>query len=115
MRIIGLPTDGRYIFWATLFNFRRITKKSHQNNPLFFQFSDRNPNHEKRTKLVSKAADRQAVVLPVIGAPFLAATVPLAAAGAIGVYGAYGDTILTLLNSLLGKVMPSKILSHKTT
>ena len=52
---------------------------------------------------LSQADDRQAFVLPVIGAPVLAAAVPLAAAGAIGAYGAYGDTILTLLNSFLGK------------
>ena len=51
---------------------------------------------------LSQADDRQAFVLPVIGAPVLAAAVPLAAAGAIGAYGAYGDTILTLLNSFLG-------------
>ena len=51
---------------------------------------------------MTKSEDRQGVVLPVIGAPFLAATLPLAAAGAIGVYGAYGDAILTYLNTILG-------------
>ena len=65
--------------------------------------------------MLSKADDRQAVALPVIGAPFLAATVPFAAAGAIGVYGVYGDTILTFLNSLLGKLMLPKIHSDMTT
>ena len=53
-------------------------------------------------KNVAKADDRQGVVLPIIGAPFLAATLPLAAAGAIGVYGAYGDVITSYLNSLIG-------------
>ena len=59
---------------------------------------------------LEKADDRQGFVLPVIGAPFLAATVPLAAAGAIGAYGAYGDTILNLLNSLVGKKNGQNIL-----
>ena len=59
--------------------------------------------HEVKDTALSKADDRQAFVLPVIGAPVLAAAVPLAAAGAIGAYGAYGDTILTLLNSVIGK------------
>ena len=54
--------------------------------------------------LESKADDRQGIALPVVGAPFLAATVPLAAAGAIGVYGAYGDVITSFLNSLLGEL-----------
>ena len=56
----------------------------------------------KERKDLDKAQDRQAIALPVLGAPFLAATLPLAAAGALGVYGTYGDEILMLLNSVLG-------------
>ena len=51
-----------------------------------------------------KAEDRQALVIPVLGAPFLAASLPLAAAGAIGIYGTYGEEILTLLNSFIGNI-----------
>ena len=61
-------------------------------------------NHKssKYKEPLSKADDRQAISLPVLGAPFLAATLPLAAAGAIGVYGAYQDAIITYFNSLFG-------------
>ena len=52
---------------------------------------------------VSKADDRQGFVLPLPSAPFIAATAPLAAAGGIAVYGAYGDVIAAFLNSLLGE------------
>ena len=70
-----------------------------------YELTDRIPAPDEENKAISKADERQDVVLPVLGAPFLAATLPLAAAGAIGVYGAYGDAILALLNSLLGKKM----------
>ena len=63
------------------------------------------PENRRQTSTevkLQKAEDRQGIPLPVIGAPFLAATAPLAAAGAVGVYGAYGDVIIGFLNSLLG-------------
>ena len=52
---------------------------------------------------VSKADDRQGFVLPIPGAPFLAAAGAGAAASSIAVYGAYGDVIAAFLNSLLGE------------
>ena len=49
------------------------------------------------------ADDRQGIALPVLGVPFLAATLPLSAAGAIGIYGVYGDEIDRFINSIFGK------------
>ena len=66
------------------------------------QFFPENRRQTSTEVELQKAEDRQGIPLPVIGAPFLAATAPLAAAGAVGVYGAYGDVIIGFLNSLLG-------------
>ena len=65
----------------------------------------RHPTIFKRIQVGSSTgiANRQAIAVPVLGAPFLAATLPLAAAGAIGVYGVYGDEIVRLINSFIGK------------
>ena len=65
----------------------------------------RHPTHFKHIQAGSKAGieNRQAILVPVLGAPFLASSLPLAAAGAIGVYGVYGDEIARLINSFLGK------------
>ena len=68
----------------------------------FNHLEDHNTDHANKKSSLSKADDRQAIALPVVGAPFLAATVPLAAAGGLAVYGTYGDAIIALLNSFLG-------------
>ena len=41
--------------------------------------------------------------MPTLGVPFLAASLPLAAAAGIGAYGVFGDEIARLINSFLGK------------
>ena len=51
----------------------------------------------------STADNRQGVSVPTLGVPFVAASLPLAAAGAIGIYGVYGDAIASLVASFLGK------------
>ena len=47
--------------------------------------------------------ERQGVVIPVLGVPFLAAALRTTAAAAIGIYATYGDEITSLFNSIFSK------------
>ena len=58
---------------------------------------------DKTSRKDTKIIERQGVVLPVLGAPFIAAALPAAGAAAVGIYGAYGDDIATLFNSFFSK------------
>ena len=81
-----------------------ILKEIFQNQLIFHSICQEASRQEtKNIGKLSIADDRQGIVLPVVGGPFLAATVPLAAASAVGVYGAYGDVIIEFLNSLIGQ------------
>ena len=58
---------------------------------------------DKISRKDTNIIERQGFVLPVLGAPFIAAALPAAGAAAIGIYGAYGDELATLFNSFFSK------------
>ena len=58
----------------------------------------------KITRAESEFQEKQAVAATVLGAPFVAAALPAAAAAAIGIYGTYQEDIRQLYNSLFGKI-----------
>ena len=69
-----------------------------------FSNVEREPQFASRlTKFHPKIEERQGIVLPVLGVPFLASALPTAAAAAIGLYGAYPDELEYIFNLLFGK------------
>ena len=68
-------------------------------------FLEQNQNGmaQKVSKKEVSINERQGVVIPVLGVPFLAAALPTTAAAAIGIYATYGDEIASLFNSIFSK------------
>ena len=65
---------------------------------------NRRQGSEKIEHRVDQASERQAIVpINFLFGPVVAAAVPAAGAAAIATYGAYGDEILRLYNSLFGE------------
>ena len=58
---------------------------------------------DKISRKDTKIIERQGVVLPILGVPFIAAALPAAGAAALGIYGTYGDEITSLFNSFFSK------------
>ena len=76
---------------------------------MYLTISAQLSNVEKETQFASRLTkfhpmiERQGIVLPVLGVPFIASALPAAAAAAIGVYGAYPDEFEYIFNLLFGK------------
>ena len=65
---------------------------------------NRRQGSDKIEHRVDQASERQAIVpINFLFGPVVAAAVPAAGAAAIATYGAYGDEILRLYNSLFGE------------
>ena len=58
---------------------------------------------DKISRKDTKIIERQGIILPALGVPFIAAALPAAGAAAIGIYGTYGDDIASLFNSFFSK------------
>ena len=79
---------------------------------MFFSFTGISRGSLRRTGIKQLPQERQGIVLPVLGAPFLAAALPAAGAAAVGIYGTYGDEIEGLVSSLLGKLFSKRLESR---
>ena len=78
---------------------------------MFYSFTGISRGSLRRAGIKQLPQERQAIVLPVLGAPFLAAALPAAGAAAVGIYGTYGDEIERLVSSLLGKLYSKRLKS----
>ena len=58
---------------------------------------------DKISRKDTNVIEKQGFVPPALGAPFIAATLSAAGAAAVGIYGAYGDEIASLFNSVFSK------------
>ena len=68
---------------------------------------------DKISRKDTKIIERQGVVLPILGVPFIAAALPAAGAAALGIYGAYGDEITSLFNSFFSKSFPQSLIHFR--
>ncbi len=62
----------------------------------------KNPARPQQTIEKYDRIERQGIAIPQLGIPFAAATLPAAAAAAIGVYGVYQEDIHRIINSIVG-------------